>query len=291
MTPHRVTTALLRKWPLPSSDATDGKEERGRVLIVGGSTTVPGAALLAATASLRVGAGKLHVATSRPAALALAIAIPEAKVSGLPADTRGEIATLGREVSAAAQSADAVLVGPGMEATPGARRVATAILRRAKAVVLDAGALGGATAASRAGTMVVTPHPGEMDGLLGVDDSEVAADPVAVALAFAKRFDATVVLKGPDTVIANGAGEAWLHTGGSVGLGTSGSGDVLAGLICGLMAQGVPPDQAAVWGVTLHGRAGELLSRDIGKTGFLAREIAARIPAIKDALSGAGGHT
>jgi NAD(P)H-hydrate repair Nnr-like enzyme with NAD(P)H-hydrate dehydratase domain len=130
-----------------------------------------------------------------------------------------------------------------------------------------------------------------MAGLLGVDDSEVAADPVAVALAFAKRFDATVVLKGPDTVIANGAGEAWLHTGGSVGLGTSGSGDVLAGLICGLMAQGVPPDQAAVWGVALHGRAGELLSRDVGKTGFLAREIAARIPAIKDALSGAGGDT
>jgi NAD(P)H-hydrate repair Nnr-like enzyme with NAD(P)H-hydrate dehydratase domain len=127
-----------------------------------------------------------------------------------------------------------------------------------------------------------------MAGLLGVDASDVAADAVSLALAFAKHNDLIVVLKGADTVIANADGVAWLHTGGSVGLGTSGSGDVLAGIICGLMAQGVPSDQAAVWGVTLHGRAGKLLSREVGTTGFLAREIAPRVPAIKDELSGAG---
>jgi hydroxyethylthiazole kinase-like uncharacterized protein yjeF len=283
MKPVRVTDALLRKWPLPDTADTDGKEERGRVLIIGGSTRIPGAAMLAAIASLRAGAGKLHVATSRQAAMALAIAMPEAKVSGLPADARGEIASLGRDVAAASADADAVLVGPGMDATPATRRVAAAVLRRARAVVLDAGALH-AAGAKRAGACVLTPHSGEMAALLGIDESEVAGNPVDIAQALAMQIDATVVLKGPDTVIASPEGRAWLHTRGCAGLGTSGSGDVLAGIVCGLMAQGIAPDQAAVWGVVLHGRAGEVLSRDVGTTGFLAREIAARIPAIRDAL-------
>jgi ADP-dependent NAD(P)H-hydrate dehydratase len=284
MKPLRVTDALLRKWPLPDAEMFHGKEERGRVLIIGGSTRVPGAAMLAATASLRAGAGKLHVATSRQAAMALAIAMPEAMVSGLPSDARGDIASLGRQIPAAAEDADAVLVGPGMDATPATRRVAAVVLRRAKAVVLDAGALHAATAV-RMGACVLTPHAGEMAALLGIDDAEVSAQPVEIAQALATQIDATVVLKGPETVIANPEGRVWLHTRGCAGLGTSGSGDVLAGVVCGLMAQGIPPDQAAVWGVVLHGRAGEVLSREVGTTGFLAREIAGRIPAIRDALS------
>lgn len=285
MKPVRVTDALLRKWPLPDAEATHGKEERGRVLIIGGSTRIPGAAMLAATASLRAGAGKLHVATSRQAALALAIAMPEAMVSGLAADARGEIASLGRDVTQATDNADAVLVGPGMEETPATRRVAAVVLRRAKAVVLDAGALEAVKSTARAGTCVMTPHFGEMAGLLDIDESEVEAQPVEIARAFAAKVDAIVVLKSAETVIADPGGRVWLHTRGCAGLGTSGSGDVLAGLICGLIAQGIPPDQAAVWGVVLHARAGEALSREIGTTGFLAREIAGRVPAIRDVLS------
>jgi hydroxyethylthiazole kinase-like uncharacterized protein yjeF len=285
MKPVQVTTTLLRKWPLPSAADTDSKEERGRVLIIGGSSRIPGAAILAATASLRIGAGKLEIATSRQAALAMAIAMPEAKVTGLGSDSRGEIANLGREVAQASEGADAVLVGPGMEPTPATRRVAVAVSRRAKAVVLDAGALSAALRAKCAGACVVTPHSGEMAALLGIDEPEVAAQPVAIARALAMQIDGTVVLKGPETVIVNPEGRVWLHTRGCAGLGTSGSGDVLAGLICGLIAQGIPPDQAAVWGVALHGRAGEVLSRDVGATGFLAREIAGCIPKIRDALS------
>jgi hydroxyethylthiazole kinase-like uncharacterized protein yjeF len=205
-------------------------------------------------------------------------------VSGLPADRRGEIVSLSRDVAAAAAEADAVLVGPGMDAAPATQRIAAAILRRAKAVVLDAGALGGAMTSSRAGELVLTPHFGEMAALLDVDKEEVEANPIAMALALAQQIDAIVVLKSADTAIAHADGHVWVHTGGSAGLGTSGSGDVLAGVICGLMAQGATPEQASVWGVALHGRAGEALSRDIGHTGFLAREIARRIPAIRDAL-------
>ena len=184
------------------------------------------------------------------------------------------------------RAADAVLVGPGMEATPATRRVATAILRRAKAVVLDAGALACGDGASRAGACVLTPHSGEMAGVARRRRiGSRCADPSTSHCArHADRRDRCA--EGP----RHGDREAprcasWLHTGGCAGLGTSGSGDVLAGLICGLMAQGVPPDQAAVWGVALHGRAGEALSREVGTTGFLAREIAARIPAIRDGLS------
>ena len=112
MKPARVTDALLRRWPLPDPEAMEGKEQRGRVLIVGGSTRIPGAVLLAATAALRVGAGKLQVATSQPVAMAVAVALPESKVSGLPVDAHGEIRRLDRDVTADAKHADAVLVGP-----------------------------------------------------------------------------------------------------------------------------------------------------------------------------------
>lgn len=282
MKQHRVTPALLRRWSLPAIAPTDGKEERGRVLVIGGSRTVPGGALLAAIASLRVGAGKLHVATSQDAALALAIAIPEAKVSGLQATIRGEIARLDSDVATAAEHADAVLVGPGMDPTTATTKIATAIMRRAKAVVLDAGALATPMTGPRRGAMILTPHRGEMAGLLGVRDDDVAKDPTSAARAVAKISNATVVLKGPDTVIANAQGAVWIHKGSCAGLGTSGSGDVLSGLICGLLALGADPDQASVWGVALHARAGEILTQRFGQTGFLAREIAAEVPAIKE---------
>jgi len=281
--PRRVTDALLRRWPLPDPASMEGKEERGRVLVIGGSTRIPGASILAATAALRVGAGKLQVATSRTVAMAVAVALPEAKVSGLTTDLHGEVTSLGREVVADVEGADAVLVGPGMLETPATQRVATTVLRRARAVVLDAGALRSVMRGGGA-VRVITPHLGEMASLLGIDASEVEAHALDIARDFAAEYDATVVLKSAETVIANPKGQAWLHTRGCAGLGTSGSGDVLAGLICGLMAQGASPDQAAVWGVALHGRAGERLVREIGSTGFLAREIAACVPRIRDEL-------
>jgi len=280
---RRVNSALLRRWPLPRFSSNDSKEDRGRVLILGGTVSVPGAALLAAVASLRVGAGKLQVATSRQVALQLAIAVPEAKVLGLPADERGDIARLGTEVLRAAGQADAVLAGPGMDPTTPTLRIASALMRRAKAVVLDAGAIG-ACMSARAGQLVLTPHVGEMAGMIDVDAGEVAANAIDIARAFAKASGATLVLKGADTVIAHADGDVWLHSGGCVGLGTSGSGDVLAGLIAGLLAQGTPPDQAAVWGVALHAKAGEALAGEIGGIGFLAREISGRVPAIMQAL-------
>lgn len=272
--PRRLTAARLRAWPLPDPRAARGKEGRGRVLVVGGSREIPGACLLAGIAALRVGAGKLQVATVDAAAAGMALALPEAKVMGLPADATGELRAASRALLDEAARADALLVGPGMGDDAARVRLAQRIGRASPAPrVLDAGAL----AACRAGggaPSVVTPHRGEMAALLGIRIEEVDAHAPRLAAGFARDSGAVVVLKDRTTVIAAPDGTTWLHAGGSVGLGTSGSGDVLAGAITGLLARGAPPLQAAAWGVWLHGRAGARLARSQGAVGFLAREIA-----------------
>ncbi|KLI97855.1 NAD(P)H-hydrate dehydratase [Luteimonas sp. FCS-9] len=287
---RRLTAPLLRAWPLPDPSGGESKEDRGRVLAIGGSVQIPGAVLLAGLAALRAGAGKLQVGTVAEAALPLAIAMPEAKVMGLPGTRNGAIRDLGREATAAAGAAGAVLVGPGMDCTAATRRVVDAALAAASCpVVLDAGALQPAVVRAlrrRAGkgASILTPHAGEMAGLLGIDERTIVADAQAIARDHARAWGVVLVLKGPTTTIAAPDGRMWINTAGSVGLGTSGSGDVLAGIIAGLAARGATPEQAAAWGVHLHARAGARLSRRLGLVGFLAREIGDEIPALMQRL-------
>ena len=269
-----LTAARLRAWPLPDPEAAKGKEARGRVLVVGGSSQIPGACLLAGIPALRAGAGKLQVATVREAAVPLGLALPEARVMGMPADANGELRAAGREVLQAASRADALLIGPGMRDDPPRIRLAVRIARACRApTVFDAGALASCRDCGDAPS-IITPHHGEMAALLGVEADEIDAHALPLARAFARDTGAVVVLKASTTLIVSPDGEAWRHTGGSVGLGTSGSGDVLAGLIAGLVARGAEPLRAAAWGVWLHGRAGARLARSHGTVGFLAREIA-----------------
>ena len=133
--------------------------------------------------------------------------------------------------------------------------------------------------------LVLTPHAGEMAHLTGASKDSISADPAAAALDAARRWNALVVLKGPVTHVAAPDGRLWRHDGGNAGLGVSGSGDVLAGLLGGLAARGATLDQAAAWAVRLHGRAGERLAGRFGVIGYLAREIAAEVPAMMDALA------
>lgn len=292
-TPANVTLALLRAWPLPSADGSNSKEDRGRVLIVGGSRQIPGAALLAATAALRAGSGKLQIATARDAAVPLAIAVPEAMVMALPVTRDGDILRATAQLQRAAERTHAIVVGCGMNRTPATARVVRALLASTRApVILDAGALdtdvvAAHAAADGAAPLILTPHAGEMAALLDdgckLDTEAITADAQRIAAQFAFASNVVLVLKGPVTHIAAPDGRAWVHRGGTVGLGTSGSGDVLAGLIAGLAARGATPEQAAVWGVWLHARAGARLARRQGTLGFLAREIAAQVPALLDA--------
>jgi NAD(P)H-hydrate repair Nnr-like enzyme with NAD(P)H-hydrate dehydratase domain len=123
-----------------------------------------------------------------------------------------------------------------------------------------------------------------MADLMSTTPAEVAARPMEFATAGARKFGAIVVLKGPATWISDAEGHLWLHEVDAPGLGTSGSGDVLAGLITGLLARGAEPVQAAAWGVAVHARAGQMAARQIGHVGFLARELLGRIPAVLERL-------
>ena len=286
---RRVTRALLRTIPLPSLSAHADKEARGRVLVVGGSTLVPGAILLAGLATLRAGAGKLQLATVAPVARGLALEVPEALVLPLP-ESGSEIAAA-RAFAPLAKyvaDADAALVGPGMLVRAGTRRLLTAIARRLPddaTLILDGAAaiaLGDdeSLLAPLDGRAVLTPHAGEMAALLGIEKDAITADPRGVALSAAERFGATVTLKGAESWIASPDGRLLRYDGGSVGLGTSGSGDTLAGIIAGLAARGADAFTAAAWGVWAHGEAGNRLSRRMGRVGFLARELLAELPAL-----------
>lgn len=289
--PHRVVTrAFLRRMPLPPLASDDDKETRGRVLVVGGSTLVPGAILLAGVAALRAGAGKLQLATARDSAVNLGLAVPESLVIALPRTRDGEIAGARAAVALRryAATADAVLVGPGMSGKRSVHALLAALvghLGGGTTLVLDGAGVTTLRHAERlltplTGRVVLTPHAGEMASLLGLDKREVEKDAPGMAQHAAGRFGATVVLKGAESWIAEPGGSLFRFTGGTVGLGTSGSGDTLAGIVAGLAATGAPPSTAAVWGVWAHGASGRLLARRMGRVGFLARELLAEVPAL-----------
>jgi hydroxyethylthiazole kinase-like uncharacterized protein yjeF len=275
--PRPLDPQALRGWPLPPLDDGADKEARGRVLVIAGSREVPGAALLAATAALRVGAGKLVIATAASAAPAMAIAMPEARVIGLPETSAGGFAPEGvRQLEDLVRAANAVLVGPGMADPPATLDVMATLAPwlRGRAAVLDASAMDIVTRVPRfSEPVLLTPHAGEMAHLTGADKQAVLDDPAQAAREAARRWNAVVALKGAQTVIAAPNGQAWLHEGGNAGLATSGSGDTLAGAIAGLAARGASLEQACAWGVVLHARAGEQLAARLGPVGYLAREL------------------
>lgn len=282
MKSKRVTSTLLRRWPLPALDGKLGKEGRGQVLVVGGSREVPGAVHLAAIAALRAGAGKLQIATANEVAASLATAVPEARVIALPTNRRGELArSSAKHLTAEIDGCDALLIGSGMyDAAAAEPMVARA---RRCTLVLDAAALD-AAAHARA-PAILTPHAGEMAKLMKLERRDVLAAPAEVALDAAKRLSAVVALKGAVTFIASPDGELYENRAGNLGLGTSGSGDTLAGVVTGLVARGAEPLQAAVWGVHVHACAGDVLAREVGPLGYLARELLRAIPGVIAKLS------
>ncbi len=281
-----ITPAFLAGWPLPQHDDGDDKEGRGRIFVAGGSPEIPGALILSSLASLRAGAGQLKIATARSVARHVAAAVLEAWVVPLPETPGGGfdpacVGTLAEDAS----NANAVLIGPGMQDEEATSALLQALLPQVHAptVVLDAAALACLHDAPHLlhplkGNVIVTPHAGEMAGILGRSKDEIKADPCAAAIEAASSLRAVVVMKGSETFIATPEGRVFRNQHGGIGLATSGSGDTLAGIIAGLAARGASPEQATVWGVLLHARAGEVLAERVGPLGFLARELLAEIP-------------
>ncbi|MGD8149694.1 NAD(P)H-hydrate dehydratase [Ornithinimicrobium sp. Y1694] len=284
-TPQIVTPHLLREWPLPSLQ--DDKESRGRVLVAGGSRDNPGAVLLSAEGALRVGAGKVQIVTARSATTALAVHMPETMVRGVGEEQDGELTSeLVDVVIDLAPECEAVLLGPGMGDAHRAGDLVGKILSEVNVpVVIDALAMKAVTDDPSCvehldGRAVLTPNLHELAMTLGWTDKKVEADPREAALRLAARTGACVSGGGATTWTAHPDGRSWQGSVGGPGLGTSGSGDVKAGVVTGLLGRGADPCQAAVWGSHLHGSAGDRLTAELGATGFLARELAAQVPQV-----------
>ncbi|MCU1445474.1 NAD(P)H-hydrate dehydratase [Cryobacterium sp.] len=272
-----LTPALLRDWPLPAGG--DSKYARGQVVVVGGARKAPGGALLAGTAALRVGAGRLTLGVGASVAVPLAVAVPEAGVVGLPETSTG--AVRGGDLDPLAdelRDADAVVLGSGLDDADETKVMLgnlPGLLSASTGLVLDAFALGALASLGddfrSPGALILTPNPAEAGLLLGRDLDDLEADIARIAA----RFSATVSCQG---VIAAPDGRIWLAGTGQGGLGTSGSGDVLAGAIGGLLARGATEEQAACWGTWLHAAAGDRLNARVGPTGYLARELSSELP-------------
>lgn len=307
--PILVTPALLRDWRLPAPGGS--KYSRGQVLVVGGARQTPGAVMLAGVTSLRVGAGRLTMSAARSVAGAMAVAVPESGVVGLPENESGSV--LGKaaeQLRASIERADAVLIGSGLDdpdETGSLLRQVLPLIGERTLVVLDAFALGvlpGLNGAdgidALSGRLVLTPndeeatrllddgHTGGRDGGHGGSDSggghgggdsggDSNDDDSQVALDIARKFGAVVSCRGR---IAAPDGQQWEISTGYEGLGTSGSGDVLAGAVVGLLARGASPSQAACWATHAHAAAGDRLAAKVGALGYLARELVDELPAV-----------
>jgi ADP-dependent NAD(P)H-hydrate dehydratase len=207
-----IDSAWIAANPLPIHNSGTTKNSRGRVLAIGGSRMVPGAIRLTGEAALRVGAGKLQMATVSSAAVMLGLLTPEAGSIALSEDEQGEITPqFGEPLEKALADCDVAVIGPGI----GDADAATQVLRRALAeqrddlvLVVDALAIGTlpdlhAEASAFAGRLILTPHYGEMALLTGRDEKDIAAVPDAIAREAAADFGAIVVLKGSSTVVAD----------------------------------------------------------------------------------------
>jgi len=277
MTTTQLDLRALRAWPLPQIAGDADKEDRGRVVVVGGSREIAGAVQLAGVAALRAGAGKLVIATAASAALHVGQAVPEARVIALPEHDGGSLRAAGAVcLRKTIESAAAVLIGPGMMDSEDGSPFVDELLRSCGhvSVVLDASAMDAVKRLGRFDSPVLmTPHAGEMAHLTGIAKEEIARDPESVVRKASRQWNAVVALKGSTTVIATPDRRCWRHEAGHPGLATSGSGAVLAGLIAGFAARGAALEQACAWGVVMHALAGRALAREIGEVGLLAREL------------------
>jgi len=281
----KLDAAALEQHPLPP--VVDGdKETKGRILIVAGSRDVPGAALLAATAAMRAGAGKLRIATVDSAAMALAVAMPEAMVFGVAEADDGSFAGSAVDpIAEAAAEVDAVVAGPGVKRSDMCKRLADRLLESDAALALDVSLLETMEPLherqlGRSSTPVLLPNAKELASLLDCKPEHVDDDPIGCGIRAAELYRSVVLVKGVTSHVVTPGGECWTYEGGAPGLGVSGSGDVLAGIVGGLLARGAEPLNALLWSVWLHGEAGARLGKKFGPIGFLARELAGEIPAL-----------
>ncbi|MBQ2500630.1 MAG: NAD(P)H-hydrate dehydratase [Clostridia bacterium] len=262
------------------------KNDFGHVLLICGSMNMPGAACLSSGAACVAGAGLTTVAFPQSAYPAISTHMREVMLLPLP-DIDGKFAATFEcisQLSEFMQKADAIVIGPGLGQSDDVTEFVTTILRSAKCpVVIDADALNAlahdlSVLSEVSVPVVMTPHPGEMARLTGLSAEEIEQSREGIAEEFAKRHNVTLLLKGAATVVASpGTSAVFVNTTGNAALAKGGSGDVLAGIIGSLLAQGLGAYDAACCGAFIHGRAADLMAGETGKASMLASDLFAGI--------------
>jgi hydroxyethylthiazole kinase-like uncharacterized protein yjeF len=289
-TSEYLTTELVRSI-LPGRPLQANKGSFGRVLVVAGSINYIGAAYLACSGAIRVGAGLVTLATTPTLQPILAAKLTEVTYLPLPESRPGIAAPeAAKLISQQFDGYNVLLMGCGLGQREATVKLVRATLlpkepREMPALVLDADALNILANVPNwwqhlADAAVLTPHPGEMARLTGTPVAEIQTDRLGVARKWAADWKKTVVLKGAYTVIAAPDGRSVISPFANPGLASAGSGDVLTGAIAGLAAQGLPLFEAAACGVYLHGEAGERVRERLGDAGMVASDLLPELPAV-----------
>lgn len=282
--PEKVRT--IRSVPrLPRRKRDAHKGDFGRVLIIGGSRGMIGAPALAASASLRAGAGLVKMALPSCIHLASAALEPCATSISLPDTSAGTFSSSAADkIVAAAKAHDVLAIGPGLDTSPAlVKLVASVLAIPNKPVVIDADGLNNLARIKNWPTktkakVVLTPHPGEAKRLWsGLTNSAWPKERRAAALGLARLCRKVVVLKGAGTIVTDGS-RLYTNKTGNSGMATAGSGDVLTGVIAALIGQGMDLFDASVLGVYLHGRAGDLAAEMVGQISLTARDLLETLP-------------
>lgn len=257
----------LRADLLPPRQRTAHKGRHGHLLCLGGDYGYAGAIRLAGEAALRSGAGLVSVGTRPEHAWAMGQARPELMATALTAGLAGQ-AAMQAALGALLARADVLLLGPGLGQSSWAQVIYAKVMEAKQPLLLDADGLNLlAVNPQPRDNWVLTPHPGEAARLLGCDVARVQADRPAALAELAERYNAVVVLKGAGTLVGDGR-QLWLCRAGNPGMAVAGMGDVLAGVIAALLAQRLPPLDAARLGAYVHARAGDLAAQAGGERGL-----------------------
>lgn len=259
---------------LPRRRRSAHKGHFGHVLVVGGGAGMPGAIRLCGEAALRAGAGLVSVATDPAHAGMLVASRPELMSHGVASAA---------DLDALLAKASVVAFGPGLGRSAWAQDLFERLAAEARPAVWDADALHCLALSPGVNERrIITPHPGEAGALLGCSADDVQRDRRAALHALRERYGGVVVLKGAGSLVSSASGSPWICTAGNPGMASGGMGDVLTGVIAGLLAQGLDPESAAYFGVAIHARAGDLAAEQ-GERGLLASDLLREVRAVVNA--------
>ena len=287
---HWTTAIQASQW-VPPRPAASHKGSYGRVLVVAGSTGMTGAAALASEAALRAGAGLVTLATPKHLNPILEGLLPEVMTLPLPETEAGSLTVSATSaiLEFAEKTKSVLAIGPGLSQHPETVLFVHQLIRENREqelglrMVIDADGLNALAQDRNILSLldretVLTPHPGEMARLTGASVSTLEKDRIHTAQQFASEHSLTLVFKGAPTVSADANGDAWINSTGNPGMATGGMGDVLTGVIAGLMAQGIASETAAALGIYLHGLAGDIAAETLGMHGLIASDVLKAVP-------------